>query len=265
MATIQHYTQPHQFEPLLPTQRLDALRLRTRGVVQAAYRLSASAHPSTIATLRGLVREMNTYYSNRIEGQGTHPANIARALRRDFSAQPKTAQLQRIALAHIEAEQELEQKLAAGAQPLTSRFLCEAHHALYSRLSEEDRTTEDGRIVKPGLLREESVSVGRHEPPPGAYVPAFLARMDAVYSKPCSLEDSLIVIAAAHQRAAWVHPFSDGNGRASRLQAHCALWPLSSGLWSVSRGMARLRDQYYERLDAADAPRHGDLHQQRHH
>jgi hypothetical protein len=37
---------------------------------------------------------------------------------------------------------------------------------------------------------------------------------------------------------------------------------LSGGLWSVSRGLARRRDKYYEhyeRLDAADAPRQGDL------
>jgi Fic family protein len=43
------------------------------------------------------------------------------------------------------------------------------------------------------------------------------------------------------------------------LQTHCALWTLSGGLWSVSRGLARRRDEYYERLDAADAPRQGDL------
>ena len=34
---------------------------------------------------------------------------------------------------------------------------------------------------------------------------------------------------------------------------------MSGGLWSVSRGLARRRDEYYERLDAADAPRQGDL------
>jgi Fic family protein len=58
---------------------------------------------------------------------------------------------------------------------------------------------------------------------------------------------------------AWIHPFIDGNGRACRLQTHCALWPVNGGLWSVSRGLARRRDEYYERLDAADAPRQGDL------
>ena len=57
----------------------------------------------------------------------------------------------------------------------------------------------------------------------------------------------------------WVHPFRDGNGRSVRLQTHCALFPVSAGLWSVSRGLARRRDEYYAHLDAADAPRAGDL------
>jgi Fic family protein len=103
------------------------------------------------------------------------------------------------------------------------------------------------------------VAVGRHEPPPPEALATFLGRFDQVYARPHLLEDQLIVAAAAHQRMAWIHPFIDGNGRACRLQTHCALWSLSSGLWSVSRGLARQRDEYYERLDAADAPRQGDL------
>jgi Fic family protein len=69
----------------------------------------------------------------------------------------------------------------------------------------------------------------------------------------------VIVTACAHQRLAWIHPFMDGNGRAVRLQTHCALWPISEGLWSVNRGLARRRDDYYARLADADEPRRGDL------
>ncbi|MDO8264062.1 MAG: hypothetical protein Q7T21_12700, partial [Gallionella sp.] len=78
-AKIDRYTQPHQFEPLLPQRRLDEFRQRTRAVVEQSFRLSGSAHPATVASLRELVREMNSYYSNRIEGQSTHPLNIERA------------------------------------------------------------------------------------------------------------------------------------------------------------------------------------------
>lgn len=263
MSAIAQYTQPHQFEPLLPQRKLEALREQSRSVVEQSYRLSGCAHPATVAALRELVREMNSYYSNRIEGQNTHPRQIERALHRDFSSKPEEAKLQRIALAHIEAERELEASVREGAPAmsltLSSAFLLQCHGALYGRLPAEDRTTEDGRVVMPGALRTEQVSVGRHEPPPGATLGAFLERMDQVYGHKTSLEDSLFTVAAAHQRGAWVHPFSDGNGRACRLQTHCALWPMSAGLWSVSRGLARQRDRYYALMDAADGPRQGDL------
>ncbi len=246
---IAQYTQPHQFEPLLPQTGLDALRERSRAVIEQSLRLTAAAHPDTLASLRELVREMNSYYSNRIEGQSTHPHNIGRALRHDFSDKPDVARLQRVALAHIDAERALESGVGGSATPLSSTFIQQAHHALYSRLIDADRLTAEGEVISPGQWRTRQVAVGRHEPPPPEALATFLGRFDQVYARPHLLEDQLIVAAAAHQRMAWIHPFIDGNGRACRLQSHCALWSLSSGLWSVSRGLARQRDEYYERLD----------------
>ena len=259
---VEVYSRPHQFEPLLPRMQLGGLIERTRAVVEKAYRLQHAVAPSTSRALQELVRGMNSYYSNRIEGQGTHPMNIERALRADFSATPGVAQRQRIALAHIEAERELEASLpGTGVEraALHSSFLVGAHAAMYRRLEVADRTTDDGRVLQPGALRQEEVSVGRHQPPSAASVPAFLARMDEVYPRVEGLDGVLFFIASAHHRAAWVHPFGDGNGRACRLQTHCAMLPLTAGLWSVNRGLARQRDRYYQLLDSADAPRQGDL------
>ena len=47
---------------------------------------------------------MNSYYSNRIEGQHTRPLELEQALRKDFSADAKLAARQRLALAHMDAE-----------------------------------------------------------------------------------------------------------------------------------------------------------------
>ncbi len=202
---------------------------------------------------------MNSYYSNRIEGQSTHPLNIERALKRDFSDQPETAKLQRIALAHIEAERELEERVAQGANALTAEFALAAHRAMYGRLSAADRTSPDGVVVQPGEIRTRTVRVGEHVPPEPRSIGRFLSRYEEVYASQRAHDERFVGIACAHQRLAWVHPFIDGNGRAARLVTHAALYPVTAGVWSVARGLARTRDEYYARLADADAPRRGDL------
>jgi Fic family protein len=260
---IAAYDQPHHFEPLLPQCQLQPLVEATRRVFEKSLRLQSAAHPITLGALRELMRSMNSYYSNLIEGQGTHPINIEQALKANYSAKPDIAQRQRIAVAHIDAEKEVEtfmvdEAMTEGAA-LCSGMLIRAHAALYKRLSSQDRLTEDGRVIEPGQLREVDVAVGSHQPPLHASVPAFLRRMDEVYGRTSGMDALLYSIAAAHQRAAWVHPFGDGNGRACRLQTHAALSRISGGLWSVSRGLARQRDKYYEARSNADMSRQGDL------
>ena len=146
---------------------------------------------------------MNSYYSNRIEGQSTHPINIDRALNANFSEKPDIAKRQRIALAHIEAEKELESLGQSEATILSSNFLKTAHTSLYGHLSEEDRISEDGTVVDPGALRVQDVAIYRHQPPTWESVPLFLKRADDVYARNWGLDKILIVAACAHHRFAW--------------------------------------------------------------
>ena len=57
------------------------------------WRMSGSVClPEGVMTaLADLVRAMNCYYSNLIEGHDTHPVDIERALKNDYSADPKSA------------------------------------------------------------------------------------------------------------------------------------------------------------------------------
>lgn len=250
--------QPHQFEPLLPARQLDELARQSRPVIEASLRLQSAAHPSALSELRHLVRAMNSYYSNRIEGQGTHPVHIAQALKADFSGQPDIAKRQRLAIAHIQAEQALEARIVDEVEALRSSSLVLAHQTLYAQLSAEDRRTEEGWEIQPGQLRTQDVAVSMHQPPSHASVPLFLARADERYAKAWGLDQLFVVAACAHHRLAWVHPFLDGNGRACRLYTHGVLKGLTASLWSVNRGLARRRDDYYRHLSEADMPRHGD-------
>src|ERR1700732_30785 len=60
---------------------------------------------SLTASLADLVRAMNCYYSNLIEGHDTHPVDIERALKGDYSTDARKRDLQQEAQAHIAVQQ----------------------------------------------------------------------------------------------------------------------------------------------------------------
>jgi Fic family protein len=259
-TSIKHYDYPAQFEPLMPgAAKLAGLVEQSRPVVAEALALQGALAIDARAELQELVRAMNSYYSNRIEGQSTHPLNIEKALKSDFSKRPDVARRQRIAVAHIDAEKELEALQLQEAQTFSSETLRLAHAGLYRRMKEPDRLTDAGHVVAPGVWRDRGVMVHRHEPPIASAIPVFLKRTDEVYCRTWGLEKLLTAAACAHHRLIWVHPFLDGNGRACRLQLHAILHSLTGGLWSANRGLARKRQDYYCRLSEADMGRHGDL------
>jgi len=224
------YTSARQLLPAFPGQHvLGSAIKRAEDLTARAAELGGHAHPVTRDALRELLRNMNSYYSNRIEGQSTTPRNIDAALHQQFSDQPEIARLQRIAVAHIDAEKALEASTVLG-QPLNANSVLMAHCAHYSRLEPIDRVTQDGAVIEPGQLRHADVVVGRHAPPSWDSVPAFMAEFSRHYDREYAWAMRLIAIACAHHRMAWIHPFMDGNGRAVRLQTHVAMLPITHGL-----------------------------------
>ena len=92
------------FKPLLPEERAQAPLLAQAAVLIAEGHRLESAAGQLGATLRPLLWSMNSYYTNKIEGQHTRPRDIERALHQQFDADKKQARRQRLALAHIQAE-----------------------------------------------------------------------------------------------------------------------------------------------------------------
>ena len=256
------YTKPNQFEPLMPADAsMELLLTRAHDLARSATLLAGRRVPPE---LRSLLRNMNSYYTNRIEGQHTRPHEIDQALRKDFSKDAKLAAKQRLAVAHIEAEAALEQRFSGpdGAGALYAANVAQVlHQTLFDRLPVADLFTDEGEAIVPGQLRQREVQVGQHVAPAFASVPAFLERWGSHYSKVRRGEAALVAMACAHQRLGWVHPFVDGNGRVMRLHTHTLLSALgyTGGLWSPLRGFARSTDRYYALLADADSLRRGDL------
>jgi Fic family protein len=268
---IEHYDAPHQFEPLMPAAaQLGPLLERASDLSRAASSLGMASNKAAQPELRALLRSMNSYYTNRIEGEHTRPSDIERALQQDFSANADLARKQRLAVAHIRTEEvceaELDSKVSAQGHEAarwlyTKEALGWLHGEMFSELPEADLKLADGSVMKPGKFRQRAVAVGRHEAPTAASLPRFVARWAEVYGQARRGEASIVALAASHHRLAWMHPFLDGNGRVARLHTHLLLHALglTNGLWSPLRGFARTEPRYKALLQAADEHRRGAL------
>jgi Fic family protein len=267
---------PSRIEPCLP----EYLPLQVTDLVAslsaAAANLGSRLHPHTRANLADLVRIMNCYYSNLIEGHDTHPRDIERALAGRLAEEKERRNLQLEAAAHIRVQRAVDAMAAAGElpNPASGEFIRWLHAEFYRdapaellRIRNQSGTVSFDMV--PGEYRSlpvHEVTVGRHQPPSSERVEAFMRHFSWRYQFQGKGKGTrIIAMAAAHHRLNYIHPFPDGNGRVSRLMSHAMAHAAdigAGGLWSVSRGLARgieSRGEYKLQMDAADTPRQGSL------
>lgn len=259
--------QPGLMEPLLVSESSP----HRAGLADLAVDLAArsagfrrSLPEGVLGPLADLVRAMNCYYSNLIEGHDTHPVDIERALRNDYSADAQKRNLQREAKAHIEVQRWIDAGGLAG-KAATIEGVCAIHHRFAEMLPDEllwatePDTGRQERVV-PGALRASDVQVGRHVAVSPGSVARFLRRFEEVFGR-LGRAETILAAAAAHHRLLWIHPFADGNGRVARLMSHAMLVDaLDTGsIWSIARGLARKVAPYKAHLMDCDLPRRNDL------
>ncbi len=254
-------------EPLLiggDSRHRPALTDLALDLVQRSAGLRRSLPDILLQSLAGLVRAMNCYYSNLIEGHDTHPIEIERALKGDYSNDAKKRDLQLEAGAHMRVQHWIDTG-GLKTPATTSNAITEIHRRFCEHLPKdllwvEDPATKEKIDIIPGQLRRRDVQVGRHVPVSAPAVPRFLNRYEDVYAK-LGKTETIIAAAAAHHRLAWIHPFLDGNGRVARLVSHATLLEaLDTGaVWSIARGLARNVSEYKGHLAACDLARRNDL------
>jgi Fic family protein len=266
---------PHGIEPT----RLDAISERLADVLADVTRCSTQLgqrlHQATARSLAELLRITNSYYSNLIEGIVTRPRDIERALAEQLDDDRRARDLQREAVAHVRVQREIDTRHADGEheEPAASEFVRWIHRAFYEDAPMSMLRVEcsDGSSYQmtPGVFRSEPLHdnvVGRHLPPSSRTVQSFMTHFEGQFRmEEMGPARRLVQVAIAHHRFNYIHPFPDGNGRVSRLLSHAMAQRAgigAHGLWSISRGLSRGlpgRPSYKSMMDAADAPRAGDL------
>src|SRR3954465_6530143 len=123
---------PQRIEPARLEETSEAIADVIAELSSASAILGAGLHPRTASNLADLVRLMNTYYSNLIEGHNTRPREIARALEGKFDQDTARCNLQIEAAAHVRVQRELD-FMAHGKlpEPASVEFIRWLHREFY--------------------------------------------------------------------------------------------------------------------------------------
>jgi Fic family protein len=116
----------------------------------------------------------------------------------------------------------------------------------------------NGLSAYSGLFRPGAVRIGEsgHVPPPAHLVPSLVEDLCDFVNERWEAETPLFLAAYVMWRLNWIHPFTDGNGRTSRMVSYVVLsiraGYLPSGSPSIPAQIEKDRAPYFRALESAD-------------
>lgn len=243
----------------------ELLELAEKVCIESA-KIASGYNQHVVNAFRDVLRITNSYYSNRIEAESTHPIDIEKAMLKQFSEDSKQKALQELSVAHIKTQKFVE-NYSLEHSVIDREFIKEIHRVFYSaegmekftKLQQEDELIE----MIPGEFRARDVQVGNHIAPPSNLIATVFNYYEKEYSSVFNSSTKAIKLLAAlssHHRLVYLHPFLDGNGRVSRLHLDAMFWSMQLegyGLWNISRGLARDVKEYQHYLSYADMKQQG--------
>lgn len=175
---------------------------------------SGTTHPEVVSELHLLFDTVMSVISARIEGNHTTVyeavESIGGATTRSFD--DRLSEISNIvaAVRHLDT--------LDPALPLTHGLIRDLHARTVDGLSREGDPT-------PGSYREQEVAISGsdHLPPSWIIVHAEMTGLLEFANTDRPLHEQMMQIALAHHRFVWIHPFSNGNGRVSRLFTYAML------------------------------------------
>lgn len=215
-----------------------------------------STPPPVFLQLKGVFHLLESLASARIEGNHTTLADYVES--RVAAGQSGSEALREID--NIEAAmRQIESTVEPGA-PLGEHLLRGLHATTVDGLHREGDLT-------PGRYRAGPVRIAQaeHMPPDALQVPGYMAELVAFINRPDPPKYDLMKVALAHHRFAWVHPFSNGNGRVVRLLTYAMLikygFQVSAGgrLLNPAAVFCADRNRYYTMLSQADSGESAEL------
>jgi Fic family protein len=203
--------------------------------------------------LKQVFHLLESLASARIEGNHTTLADYVEATVAPTGQ--RSDQLHEID--NIDSAMDAVEKSVEPGGDITEHLLRGLHTKTVSGLEREgDRT--------PGAYRRGSVRIAQseHLPPQAVEVPRYMAQLVEFINKADPPKYDLMKVALAHHRFAWIHPFSNGNGRVVRLLTYALLLKYGFRVSLHQGQVGRLlnpaavfcadRERYYNMLAQAD-------------
>jgi Fic family protein len=212
--------------------------------------LGGSAPAPVFFQLKYIFHMLESLGSARIEGNHTTLADYVESR---LEAQPAKLSDPLREMANIEEAMSFIEEHFAPGQDVTEHFIRELHAMTVQALEREGDDT-------PGAYRQGLVKISQseHLPPEAVTVPQYMAELVQFINNPAPAKYDLMKVALAHHRFAWVHPFSNGNGRVVRLLTYTLLIKYGFNVKAGGRVLnptaifCNDRDQYYAMLGTAD-------------
>jgi len=254
------------FAPLIPSDLSNKISEKhlylAKQICEVSLKLSSSHNKFILDEVISLLRTTNSYYSNMIESQGTHPIDIYNASKGNFTNDKKNKSLQELSLIHIEVQNFISNTYQDNKKAYELEYILELHKQFYTKDEMKEYLSISYNNISatmiPGILRDKEVKIGNLIAPTYMHIQPYMYEFESAYNnaiKYKSKEEQLICILASHHRFVYLHPFLDGNGRISRLFLDYLFFKIGIdgyGLWNISRGLARNINKYKEMLSMAD-------------
>lgn len=231
---------------------LDLEKLRTK-------KLGGAVPPYIFFQLKNIFHILETLGSARIEGNNTTLAqyveNIIENTDKKDESNDEIRNLDK-AIEFIEDNTD-ENTLFNRA------FISEIHKILTKNLTPPPNG--EGSLY-PGELRKHSVSIKKsgHKPPEPVVLQSHFENFVEFINLSHKEQYQLLMVAVAHHRFEYIHPFDNGNGRMGRLLNYAFLIKLgfqvkNGRIINPSSVFYTDRDKYYDMLSTADSLKNDDV------
>lgn len=231
---------------------LDLEKLRTK-------KLGGDVPPYIFFQLKDIFHILETLGSARIEGNNTTLAEYVEKIIENAEKKDESND----EIRNLERAIEFIENNTDEVTPLNRAFISEIHKILTKDLTPPPNG--EGSLY-PGELRKHTVSIksSGHTPPSPMVLPTYFEKFVEFINLEHKEQYQLLMVAVAHHRFEYIHPFDNGNGRMGRLLNYAFLIKLgfkvkNGRIINPSSVFYTDRDKYYDMLSMADSLADDDI------